>query len=223
MKIKMKWLLLLHQLRIVTLPRNKRIRYQVFIRDGCKCVSCGSKDNLTLDHKLPKSRGGKTGVDNLQTMCYDCNRKKGHIDYSPLEGIQGMFHKDIAALINYIENNIEENQLKLYNSIERQIFSMLMNATTARQLPLQRKLEVTMAKMDKALGEEKYRLQKAIERIKFKLKRVHETVNDIKNHTEYTKLKNFIRSRYGQKIIQEFYEQINKREEKIHTQDENPL
>ena len=32
---------------------------------------------ITKDHIVPKSRGGKNHVDNMQTMCYKCNQKKG--------------------------------------------------------------------------------------------------------------------------------------------------
>lgn len=37
---------------------------------------CGSKDNLTLDHIIPSSKGGGNGYDNLQTMCKRCNLLK---------------------------------------------------------------------------------------------------------------------------------------------------
>jgi 5-methylcytosine-specific restriction endonuclease McrA len=45
-------------------------------RDGNKCAYCGSKENLTLDHIVPKSRGGKHTWDNLVTACMKCNNKK---------------------------------------------------------------------------------------------------------------------------------------------------
>ena len=47
--------------RFVHLPYRKVAlsRHNVYKRDGYRCVYCGSRDNLTLDHVLPKSRGGK--------------------------------------------------------------------------------------------------------------------------------------------------------------------
>ena len=39
---------------------------------------CNSSQNLTLDHVLPKSRGGKYHWKNLVTACSDCNSKKGN-------------------------------------------------------------------------------------------------------------------------------------------------
>ncbi|MBO4856796.1 MAG: HNH endonuclease [Bacilli bacterium] len=42
---------------------------------------CGKSDlleNLEIDHIIPIARGGKTTPDNLQVLCHDCNKKKGH-------------------------------------------------------------------------------------------------------------------------------------------------
>lgn len=50
--------------------------------DFC-CVSCGSTENLTVDHVFPKSRGGADHVANYQIMCKTHNEsKKNYIDYS---------------------------------------------------------------------------------------------------------------------------------------------
>jgi 5-methylcytosine-specific restriction endonuclease McrA len=46
-------------------------------------VYCGSNKNLTIDHVLPKSRGGSNRWTNLVTCCTNCNRKKG--DKTPQE------------------------------------------------------------------------------------------------------------------------------------------
>lgn len=54
----------------------KRIR--VFIRDGWRCVECGTPAGLTIDHIRPTGKGGSRGdMRNLQTMCGPCNNKKG--------------------------------------------------------------------------------------------------------------------------------------------------
>lgn len=44
--------------------------------DDFECVYCGSTNNLTLDHYIPKSKGGKFTVTNMLTCCYPCNSKK---------------------------------------------------------------------------------------------------------------------------------------------------
>jgi len=46
-------------------------------RDNYSCVYCGSKKNLTIDHLIPKSKGGGNSWDNLVTCCSPCNIKKG--------------------------------------------------------------------------------------------------------------------------------------------------
>ena len=55
-------------------------RLFVFVRDGGKCVYCGNNDlaQLTIDHRVPLSRGGLTNQDNLVTACRSCNQRKGN-------------------------------------------------------------------------------------------------------------------------------------------------
>ena len=55
---------------------NKPNRNRIYKRDGYECVYCGSKKHLTLDHVLPKSRGGSNEWTNLVTCCSKCNRQK---------------------------------------------------------------------------------------------------------------------------------------------------
>ena len=55
-------------------------RQNIYARDRYKCQYCRVKfppEDLTYDHVLPKSRGGKTEWTNIVTCCIDCNRKKG--------------------------------------------------------------------------------------------------------------------------------------------------
>lgn len=58
---------------------SKRIRFEVFKRDGFTCQYCGSKPPgvvLELDHIYPVSKGGTNRRDNLITSCFGCNRGK---------------------------------------------------------------------------------------------------------------------------------------------------
>lgn len=77
---------------------HKRLR--VFYEKGCKCVKCGIEGTqlalgesrgqlhwdvytndfypLTVDHTIPKSKGGSDHIDNLEPMCCLCNWKKGN-------------------------------------------------------------------------------------------------------------------------------------------------
>lgn len=53
-------------------------RFNVFLRDRFSCQYCYSKDELTFDHLIPRSRGGLTRWDNVVTACAPCNLKKGN-------------------------------------------------------------------------------------------------------------------------------------------------
>ena len=55
-------------------------RVNIYARDNYRCQYCGRRANiseLTYDHVIPRSQGGKTEWTNIVSCCYDCNRKKG--------------------------------------------------------------------------------------------------------------------------------------------------
>jgi 5-methylcytosine-specific restriction endonuclease McrA len=52
-------------------------RFNLFLRDGFQCSYCNSTDDLTFDHVVPRSRGGKTTWENIVTACSPCNLRKG--------------------------------------------------------------------------------------------------------------------------------------------------
>lgn len=54
----------------------KKIKQEIWRRDGGKCVECGSKENLEYDHIIPISKGGANTARNIQLLCEKCNRKK---------------------------------------------------------------------------------------------------------------------------------------------------
>ena len=62
----------------IRVPYNKVVlsRRNIMRRDNFTCMYCGSKNDLTIDHVLPKSRGGKDVWENLTTACEKCNVKK---------------------------------------------------------------------------------------------------------------------------------------------------
>jgi 5-methylcytosine-specific restriction endonuclease McrA len=60
--------------------RNKQpafTRFNLFLRDGFTCQYCGSLDDLTFDHVLPRRLGGQTTWENITTACAPCNMRKG--------------------------------------------------------------------------------------------------------------------------------------------------
>lgn len=52
-------------------------RFNVFLRDQFRCQYCGATSELTFDHLVPRSKGGKTCWENVTTACAPCNLKKG--------------------------------------------------------------------------------------------------------------------------------------------------
>jgi 5-methylcytosine-specific restriction endonuclease McrA len=57
--------------------RRKITRRAVFARDGWTCQYCGSRSNLTVDHVIPRSKGGGSSWENIVAACAPCNRRKG--------------------------------------------------------------------------------------------------------------------------------------------------
>jgi 5-methylcytosine-specific restriction endonuclease McrA len=57
--------------------RRKITRRAVFARDGWQCQYCGSRNNLTVDHVIPRSKGGQSTWENIVASCAPCNRRKG--------------------------------------------------------------------------------------------------------------------------------------------------
>jgi len=54
----------------------QHVKETVMLRDGGRCVYCGSAEQLEFDHVIPHSRGGADTVGNLQILCLPCNRRK---------------------------------------------------------------------------------------------------------------------------------------------------
>jgi 5-methylcytosine-specific restriction endonuclease McrA len=68
----------------VRIPRDahsrKITRRAIFARDRWTCQYCGSgHGNLTVDHVVPRSKGGSSSWDNIVTCCAPCNRRKGDL------------------------------------------------------------------------------------------------------------------------------------------------
>jgi len=57
--------------------RRKITRRAVFARDGWACQYCGARSQLTVDHVIPRSKGGLSTWENIVASCAPCNRRKG--------------------------------------------------------------------------------------------------------------------------------------------------
>jgi len=65
---------------------SKKIRYLIMERDGFRCRICGrtaKETKLEVDHIIPVSKGGTDSLNNLWTLCIDCNRGKSDLIYKP--------------------------------------------------------------------------------------------------------------------------------------------
>lgn len=108
-------------------PLPKKLRFEVFKRDGFSCQYCGSnppKVVLECDHIKPVSKGGENEIDNLITACFDCNRGKSNVELTrvPLsisEKHKILIDKDLQfkeyqKLIRSIEKRLRKEE----NSVE---------------------------------------------------------------------------------------------------------
>lgn len=65
-------------LKFVAIPRFRKAyltRRAILQRDGNECCYCGGKAN-TMDHIVPRSKGGKHSWDNVVACCFPCNQRK---------------------------------------------------------------------------------------------------------------------------------------------------
>ena len=53
-------------------------RFNVFLRDKFECQYCGSPDDLTFDHVIPRAHGGETTWENVVAACSPCNLRKAN-------------------------------------------------------------------------------------------------------------------------------------------------
>jgi 5-methylcytosine-specific restriction endonuclease McrA len=80
--------------RMVRRPRRRRkmTRYEIFNRDRYTCQYCGEQSrHLTLDHVLPRYRGGQHTWENVVSACVACNRRKAGL--TPKEANMKLIHE----------------------------------------------------------------------------------------------------------------------------------
>jgi len=82
-------------------------RQNIFKRDDNKCVYCGSRNRLTIDHVIPRAKGGTNTWKNLVTCCGSCNVRKGDKDLDVFLSEYGltMSHKPFKpSFLYFVEN-----------------------------------------------------------------------------------------------------------------------
>lgn len=105
-------------------PVSKRLRFEIFKRDGFCCQYCGAKPPsvLELDHIHPVSQGGNNSRDNLITACFDCNRGKSDVLLTSIP--ESLAER--AALMQE-----KQDQLKAYSRLLKSIKRQQDAAVTA--------------------------------------------------------------------------------------------
>ena len=67
-----------------------------------ECAYCGSDIDLTIDHVIPRSKGGKDSAENMVCCCHECNQDKAHTPWKDWYFAQRFF-----SLNRY--NKIQDN------------------------------------------------------------------------------------------------------------------
>lgn len=102
------WPTVIRLSKYVNVPYKKVVltRKNILRRDGYKCVYCGRSDiALTVDHIIPKARGGTDSWENMVCACTSCNNKKGN--RTPSEANLRMLYKPYAPNhILFIKNSV---------------------------------------------------------------------------------------------------------------------
>ena len=76
-------------------------RKNIYIRDGHRCMYCGTRfgsESLTLDHVIPRSHGGRNEWSNLVAACNKCNHRKA--DRTPEEAGMFLIRRPLPANIH---------------------------------------------------------------------------------------------------------------------------
>lgn len=114
------------------MPISKKVRFEIFKRDGFQCQYCGKTPPeivLEVDHIQPRKRKGKDNEENLITACFDCNRGKGCRDLKiapdsivrkkEILKERALQLTGLYKLQEKIQSSIQENIIKLSIKWER--------------------------------------------------------------------------------------------------------
>lgn len=86
-------------------------RRNVLKRDGHRCQYCNKTEDLTIDHVIPRSRGGGDTWENLVAACNRCNHKKGN--HTPNEAgmplLRAPFRPNYLMMIRDFMGSVEDN------------------------------------------------------------------------------------------------------------------
>lgn len=99
--------------KYISIPYKKvqLTRQNIFKRDFYRCLYCGSHSNLTIDHVVPKSLGGRDAWENLVTACQTCNSKKGSMSLEDAKMTlkQQPFRPSFVMFLSNFSGNVSED------------------------------------------------------------------------------------------------------------------
>lgn len=138
------------------------LRYMTFYQKGCKCVACGKEGAyftldessetdtrrhfnlraadgtlMTRDHILPKSKGGRDHISNMQTMCVDCNKAKGNT-------YEGELPEEVRNIVAVNVDNPEK--IMTYRDENFAIFQLLNRSKVTQPVTNKNKLSSKLRK-----------------------------------------------------------------------------
>lgn len=97
------------------LPLSKEA---ILRRDGFKCIYCSGTKKLTMDHLIPRSKGGENTWTNLVTCCHDCNVLKGDKSLESFLSKNGLTMSHMPYKPNYVQflskNKVIKEEWKQY-------------------------------------------------------------------------------------------------------------
>jgi len=107
----------------ITKNRAKRIK------QGDKfCLCCGSKDNLSIDHIIPRSLGGVNRNENYQTLCRFCNNLKGKKIINFRNSRNSRMY-----VIYWVKNNLKYKNQRYYNKLNIRAIDRNKDAFIAKE------------------------------------------------------------------------------------------
>lgn len=96
---------------------SNKVRYEILSRDGFRCRACGQAvtngAKLQIDHKIPVDWGGTNQIDNLETLCEECNAgKKAWTKTTPTEKMREiMFEQTVEKRIEALFDNFPNQEI----------------------------------------------------------------------------------------------------------------
>ncbi len=92
---------------VTTSPSEAKKQFKQSIKDqwGNACCYCGSTEKLSLDHVIPKVKGGLDTKNNLVCACTTCNKDKAHSPMEEWYRNQEFFSETRLSKINNWTNN----------------------------------------------------------------------------------------------------------------------